>query len=66
MRVRSSLRHSLIYVLPVAVLLVAVVARITASDMLDRLSLVCFDLYENALPREPGEALPHRSGWQSR
>jgi adenylate cyclase len=46
----------LIYALPVTALLVAVVARITASDMLDRLSLVCFDLYEKALPREPGDA----------
>jgi len=43
-------------VLPLAVLLVAVIARISASDMLDRLSLLCFDLYEKALPRQPGDA----------
>jgi len=56
MQVYPLLRRSLIYVLPLAVLLVAVVARISASDMLDRLSLLCFDLYEKALPREPGDA----------
>ena len=56
MQVHPLLRRSLIYVLPLAVLLVAVVARISASDMLDRLSLLCFDLYEKALPREPGDA----------
>src|SRR5712691_7818526 len=56
MQVYPLLRRSLIYVLPLAVLLVAVIARISASDMLDRLSLLCFDLYEKALPREPGGA----------
>src|SRR5712671_137567 len=56
MQVYPLLRRSLIYVLPLAVLLVAVVARICAPDMLDRLSLLCFDLYEKALPRQPGEA----------
>src|SRR5260370_9486247 len=56
MRVHPLLRRSLIYVLPLAVLLVAVIARISACDMLDRLSLLCFDLYEKALPREPGGA----------
>ena len=48
MQVYPLLRRSLIYVLPLAVLLVAVIARIGASDMLDRLSLACFDLYEKA------------------
>src|SRR5260370_39914266 len=56
MQVHPLLRRSLIYVLPLAVLLVAVIARIGASDMLDRLSLACFDLYEKALPRQPGDA----------
>jgi adenylate cyclase len=56
MQVHPLLRRSLIYVLPLAVLLVAVIARIGASDMLDRLSLTCFDLYEKALPRQPGDA----------
>src|SRR5216683_1735082 len=57
MQIHPLLRRSLIYVLPLAVLLVAVVARIGASDMLDRLSLACFDLYEKALLREPGAAV---------
>jgi adenylate cyclase len=56
MQVHPLLRRSLIYVLPLAVLLVAIVARVSASDMLDRLSLACSDLYEKALPSEPGEA----------
>ena len=56
MQVHRSLRRSVIYLLPLAVLLAAVVARTTASDALDRLSLICFDLYQKALPREPGDA----------
>jgi adenylate cyclase len=56
MRVHPSLRRSAIYVLPLVVLLVAVAARIPASDLLDRLSLFCFDLYQKALPREPADA----------
>jgi adenylate cyclase len=56
MRVHPTLRRSLIYVLPLTVLLVGVVARIAASDILDKLSLICFDLYQRAAPRESGDA----------
>src|SRR6266851_5696970 len=56
MTVRPTLRRSLIYVLPLALLLVAVTARIAASDLLERLSLFCFDLYQKAAPREPEDA----------
>jgi adenylate cyclase len=56
MRAHPSLRRSLIYLLPLAVLLAAVAARIAASDILDRLSLICFDLYQRAAPRESTDA----------
>ena len=56
MRLRSVLRHSVVYALPLAVLVVALVARIAAPDVLDRLSMICFDMYQRALPREPGDA----------
>jgi adenylate cyclase len=56
MRVHPILRRSLLYVLPLAVLLVAVIGRVTASDILDRLSLICFDLYQKAAPRDAGDA----------
>jgi|SRR5271165_237521 len=56
MRIHPTLRHSLIYLLPLAILLLAVIARIAASDILDRLSLICFDLYQKAAPREAGNA----------
>src|SRR5208337_4516243 len=56
MRVDLRLRRGAIYLLPLALLLVAVAARIAASDLLERLSLVCFDLYQQVAPREPGDA----------
>jgi adenylate cyclase len=56
MRIHPTLRRNSIYVLPLAVLLVAVAARVIAPDVLDRLSLICFDLYQRAAPREPGES----------
>jgi adenylate cyclase len=46
----------MIYVLPLAVLCVAVGVRIVAPDLLDRLSLICFDLYQRAAPRESGDS----------
>ena len=56
MRVHTTLRRGIIYLLPLAVLLVAVGVRIVAPDLLDRLSLICFDLYQRAAPRERGDA----------
>jgi adenylate cyclase len=56
MQIRPVLRRTAIYVLPLAVLLMAAVARITVPDVLDRLSLICFDLYQRAAPREPADA----------
>jgi adenylate cyclase len=57
MRIHLTLRRSLIYVLPLAVLLLAGVARITVPDILDRLSPICFDSYQKTAPREAGDAL---------
>src|SRR5207249_3086355 len=56
MNVPPTLRRGLIYLLPLALLVGAVGARLAASDLLERLSLVCFDLYQKAAPREPGDA----------
>ena len=56
MRVHPALRRGLIYLLPLAILFVAVTARIAASDLLERLSLFCFDLYQDGAPREAGDA----------
>ena len=56
MRIHPTLQRSLIYLLPFAVLLAALIARVAAADMLDRLSLICFDLYQKAAPREAGDA----------
>jgi len=58
MRLHPRLRRGIIhYVLPLAVLFVAAAARVAAPDLLDRLSLICFDLYQKAAPRE-AEAEP--------
>ena len=56
MRIHLALRRGLIYLLPLALLFVALALRVTASDLLERLSLVCFDLYQKAAPREAGDA----------
>ena len=56
MRILAQLRQGVIYLLPLAVLLVAIGARIVAPDLLDRLSLIAFDLYQRAAPRQPGNA----------
>jgi adenylate cyclase len=56
MKVHLALRRSLIYLLPLALLFIALTARITASDLLERMSLVCFDLYQKAAPRVSGNA----------
>ena len=56
MRVNLALRRGLIYLLPLALLLVALGVRVTASDLLERLSLFCFDLYQRAAPREAADA----------
>jgi len=52
MRVHITLRRGMVYLLPLAVLGVAVGVRIASPDLLDRLSLICFDLYQRAAPRE--------------
>ncbi len=56
MRIPGLLRRGAIYLLPLAVLLVAIAARVAAPDLLDRLSLICFDFYQRASPRAPGNA----------
>ncbi len=56
MRILAQFRHGVIYLLPLAVLLVAIGARVVAPDMLDRLSLIAFDLYQRTSPRQPGNA----------
>src|SRR3984893_7642398 len=49
-----------IYVLPLAVLFAAATARVAAPDLLDRMSLICFDLYQRAAPRKPEGDTPLR------
>jgi adenylate cyclase len=45
-----------IYLLPLGLLVIAVGARVAASDQLERLSLFCFDLYQRVAPRQSGDA----------
>ncbi len=56
MRLLSHLRHGVLYLLPLAILFAALGARVVAPRLLDRLSLIAFDLYQRALPREPGNS----------
>ncbi|MBV9554832.1 MAG: adenylate/guanylate cyclase domain-containing protein [Alphaproteobacteria bacterium] len=50
------LRRGLIYVLPLVALVIALVARLAAPDLLDRLMLISFDAYQRIAPRPPGDA----------
>jgi adenylate cyclase len=56
MRILARFRRGVIYLLPLAVLAAAIAARLAAPDLLDRLSLIAFDLYQRAAPRQPGNA----------
>ena len=56
MRLLSHLRRGVLYLLPLAILFAALAARVVAPRLLDRLSLIAFDLYQRALPREPGNS----------
>ncbi len=56
MRLLSKLRRGVLYLLPLAILFAALAARVVAPRLLDRLSLIAFDLYQRALPREPGNS----------
>jgi adenylate cyclase len=49
-------RRGLIYVLPLIALGLALVARLAAPDLLDRLMLISFDTYQRIAPREASEA----------
>ena len=49
------LRRGLIYFLPLVALVIAATARLAAPDLLDRLMLISFDLYQRIAPREPGD-----------
>ena len=51
MVLRLLLRRGLAYILPLAVLLLALGARIAAPDLLDRLMLISFDFYQRIAPR---------------
>ncbi len=56
MRIVAQFRQAVIYLLPLIVLVAAAGARVVAPDLLDRLSLIAFDLYQRASPRPPGNA----------
>ena len=56
MRLLPHLRHGVLYLLPLAILFAALGARVVAPNLLDRLSLIAFDLYQRALPRAPGSS----------
>ena len=51
MVLRLFLRRGLVYILPLAALLLALGARVAAPDLLDRLMLISFDLYQRIAPR---------------
>jgi adenylate cyclase len=56
MRILPRFRQGVIYLLPLAVLAAAVIARIAAPDLLERLSLIAFDVYQRAAPRQAVDA----------
>ena len=56
MVLRLLLRRGLVYILPLAALLLALGARIAAPDLLDRLMLISFDLYQRIAPRPSSDS----------
>jgi adenylate cyclase len=54
------LRRGLVYLLPLAVLALALGARVGAPDLLDRLMLISFDLYQKISPRPSPDESPVR------
>ncbi|HXP06507.1 MAG TPA: adenylate/guanylate cyclase domain-containing protein [Stellaceae bacterium] len=56
MVLRLLLRRGLVYILPLAALLLALGARIAAPDLLDRLMLISFDFYQRIAPRTAGDS----------
>ena len=56
MVLRVLLRRGLVYILPLAALLLALGARIAAPDLLDRLMLISFDFYQRIAPRTAGDS----------
>ncbi len=51
-RLLSILRRGIIYWLPLALLLTAALARLAIPEVLDRFSLLAFDIYQRTVPRE--------------
>ena len=49
-------RRGLVYLLPLLALAIALSARLAVPDLLDRLMLISFDLYQRIVPREAGDA----------
>jgi adenylate cyclase len=52
---RFLLRRGLVYLVPLLALAVAIGARVAAPDLLDRLMLISFDLYQRIAPRASGD-----------
>ncbi|HTV89265.1 MAG TPA: CHASE2 domain-containing protein, partial [Stellaceae bacterium] len=52
---RFLLRRGVVYIVPLAVLLLALGARVAAPELLDRLMLISFDLYQRIAPRPAGD-----------
>lgn len=57
-RLASLLRRGLVYWLPLALLLAAVAAHLAVPNLFDRFSLLAFDIFQRAAPREAPEDPP--------
>ena len=60
MSLRFLLRRGLVYIVPLAVLLLALGARVAVPGALDRLMLISFDLYQRFAPRPASDDGPVR------
>jgi adenylate cyclase len=57
-RLLSILRRGVIYWVPLALLLTAALARLAIPEVLDRFSLLAFDIYQRVAPRENSDDPP--------
>ena len=59
-RLRARFTRAIVYTLPLAVLFAGAGLHIAVPDLLERLTVMCFDYYQRAAPRQPMADVPIR------
>src|SRR5580704_7363643 len=54
-RLHPRVLRGIVYWLPLVVLFAGAGLRLAVPDLVERMTLICFDLYQRAAPRPPGD-----------